>query len=90
MEDSSIEELRDRIKDVDIHLMELISERMNLSQTIGNIKADQNMPIVNSEVEKKVVERYRSIAESNNVDPEFAEALSRLIMEESVRIQKSL
>ena len=54
-----LDELRDEIRNRDLEIIRLISERTELAKQIGATKLEQGLPIRNVEVEKKVIARYR-------------------------------
>jgi chorismate mutase len=85
-----LEELRDEIKRTDIEILVLMKKRLDLAKEVGLCKIKSGKEIVNSSVEDEVVDRYRSFAEKNGMDPDRAEDVCRILIGESVELQRSL
>ncbi len=81
----TIEELRERIEMTDYQILELIEKRLELAEEIGSIKKNIGQPLKNPDIEIKVIERYREFASSNNIDPDAAERIARILIEEALR-----
>ena len=77
-------ELRDEIADLDRQIIELICRRIAAAEEIGHIKMAQNLPIVNKEVEAKVIERYRSASERTGLNSTFLEKIAKALIQEAV------
>lgn len=85
-----LEELRDEIRAIDLEIMELMKKRLDLAREVGLFKIENGKEVVDPSVEEKVVERYRSFAEKNGMDPDNAERICRSMIKESVDLQLSL
>jgi len=83
----SLDDLRKRIDDLDIRIVELISERIKTAEEIGRNKKTQNKIIEDKEREFKVLEAVRSIARSKDVSQEDIEGVYRRIIEACKRVQ---
>ena len=82
-----MEILRRQIDSLDENLFHILSQRMNVSRTIGEYKREHNMPVLQSQRYGEIVEKSREIAESLGLDGDFAASLMELIHRESVRLQ---
>ena len=70
MEDR-LEELRQRILEVDEELVDLVGERKALVLEIGRIKADLGLPVLDPAREAAVVRRAAALAREKDVDEEL-------------------
>jgi len=85
-----LEELREEIVKTDRMIMELLKRRLDLARQVGEYKLANNKEVVNTYVEDAVVKRYVDFALENNMDPENIEEVCRLLIKESVELQKRL
>lgn len=79
-----LDEKRAEIAQADREIMKILRKRLDIATEIGHYKAEHGMEVRNLAVEEKVVQRYRSLAEELDMDPDTAEAICRSIMRESV------
>ena len=79
-----LDEKRAEIAQADREIMTLLRKRLDIATEIGHYKAEHGMEVRNLAVEEKVVQRYRSLAEELNMDPDTAESICHNIMRESV------
>ena len=86
----TIEESRARIEEIDKEILQLIKERTDVAEQIGLIKKENGSEICVPAVEKKVIERYRSFAVSEGLDPDIMEKVCVCLMEQSKQRQDSL
>ncbi len=80
-------QLRGEIDDLDEKLIALLAQRMNLSSAIGDIKATENISILQPERWKWIVTRAQALASKGNLSDEFITALFNVIHEESINRQ---
>ncbi len=83
-----IESIRESISILDKKLLQVIQERMQLSDQVGKIKKQKNTPVKCPNTESDVLRRYRTIGSELNLSEKFCVDLASLLLEESVRIQK--
>ena len=86
---SDLDTLRSSIEKMDKEILQAINERMLLSQQIGKLKKDLSIPIQYPEIESTVRKRYLEYGASHKILGDFCEALAKIILEESVRIQEN-
>ncbi len=79
--------LRHRIDEIDHRLLELLSQRMEISHEIGIYKKKHNIPILQSGRYAELLLRVTGQANSTGLDPEFVTALMQLIHEASSKEQ---
>lgn len=76
----SIEDLRQRIDEIDAQVIRLIAERMRTAGQIGEEKKKLGRPITDNNREMQVIERVKRIARQEKINPEDIEDLYRLLM----------
>ena len=85
----SLESLRKSIEKMDHEILQMIHERMLLSNKLGKLKKEMELPVQYPAIESEVKKRYSHFGSQNNVSVDFCESLAKIILEESVRIQKN-
>ncbi|MDY0928759.1 chorismate mutase (plasmid) [Pantoea sp. C3] len=75
---------RQTIDNLDAALMYILSERFRCTSEIGKLKAKYNLPKRDEHREKNQLARLKKIAQEANLDPEFAEKLMLLVINEVV------
>ncbi|MBI2836334.1 MAG: prephenate dehydratase [Chloroflexi bacterium] len=83
----SIEDLRQRIDDIDAHVVRLIAERMRTAGQIGEEKQKLGRKITDNGREMQVIERVKSIARQEKVNSEDIENLYRMLITISRSVQ---
>ena len=83
----AMEQLRIRLDDVDRRLLADLRERQEIVREIGRLKAAHNEPIVQPERARQVYQARREQGEALELDPDFVEAIWRVIHDESCRQQ---
>ena len=81
--------IRSSIQKIDHEILNAVCQRMLLSQQIGQIKKDKNIPIKYPEIESGIKEKYLEYGANHKLSEEFCGELARIILEESVRIQEN-
>jgi len=76
---------RRSIDNLDAALIHLLAERFKITQRVGQIKAQWDLPPADPEREAEQVRRLRRLAEESQLDPEFAQKVVTFIMTEVVR-----
>jgi chorismate mutase len=66
-----LEELRERIVELDEDLVDLIGERKSLVQEIGQIKTGLGLPVLDPAREAAVVRRAAALAREKDIDEEL-------------------
>lgn len=78
------------ISDLDSQLIQLLSERMKISQEIGVYKKMHNVTVFQPERWKVITEYALQKANESNMSPYFIEKLFKAIHEESVEVQNAV
>lgn len=87
---TGLDAIRKEIEDVDRQLLELMKRRLELCRSVGEEKAKTGAAVRNIAQENDVVDRYRGFALRNGMNPVYAEAVCRTLMQESVEAQAAL
>lgn len=77
--------LRASIDNLDAVLLHTLAERFKLTQKVGVLKAENNLPPSDKAREARQIERLRALANEAGLDPEFAEKFLNFIVAEVIR-----
>ena len=77
--------LRASIDNLDAVLLHTLAERFKLTQQVGVLKAENDLPPSDKAREGRQIERLRSLADEAGLDPEFAEKFLNFIVAEVIR-----
>ena len=80
-----LNQYRGSIDNLDAALIHIMAERFRVTKAVGELKAAHDFPPSDPEREKKQVKRLRELAESSNLDPDFAEKLLNFIISEVIQ-----
>ena len=83
----SLEDLRRKIDETDTKIVKLIAERIRIAEDIGKEKKGRGIQIEDREREKVVLEKVKSIAQSENINQEDLGSIYRQIVTVSKGIQ---
>ena len=84
---NELEPMRKRIEEIDLKIAELMIERNDASRAVGVIKKEFGIALRNKDVEEKVIARYREAASGTSLSQDVAEAVCKLLIADSVRLQ---
>jgi len=87
MTEQNLEDLRERIRQIDLELVGRAAERVKLVRQVGEIKHRLNLSTVDYAQERVVLERARADAEGHGLDPRVAEDLLACLIRASVTAQ---
>ena len=77
--------LRCSIDNIDNALIHLLAERFKCTQAVGQLKALHDLPPSDKSREATQIARFREVAKSAQLDPEFAEKYFNFIVAEVIR-----
>lgn len=80
-----LSEYRASIDNLDAILLHTLAERFKVTQAVGRLKAEHDMPPADKAREARQIERLRTLAEESNLDPVFAEKFLNFIVAEVIR-----
>jgi chorismate mutase len=75
----TIEELRIRIDELDLQLVELLNERARVAQAIGHLKAVVSLPVHEPERERIVYSHVRAVNKGPLPDHELLHVYERIL-----------
>lgn len=76
---------RASIDNLDAILLHTLAERFKVTQAVGKLKADNDMPPADKAREARQIERLRQLADESGLDPAFAEKFLNFIVAEVIR-----
>lgn len=79
-----LDTLRQDIDAIDDRIVELISRRFTITQTIGHLKAQDSLPVVDKSREKQILSRLVEKSESLSLNPDLIRSIFRSILSEAV------
>ena len=85
-----LREFRGSIDNIDAALIFLLAERFRCTQRVGHLKASAGLPPADPEREAQQIERLRSLAETADLDPAFAEKFLAFVVEEVIRHHRAI
>ena len=88
--EQEIGELRKEIDRLNIEIIDRIKERIEVAIQIGAVKHRYGMPIIDSEREKIVYERARTLAEQRSINPDAIERIFKEIVSMCVTAEEDL
>jgi chorismate mutase len=77
----SLDELRAEIESIDRELVELIAQRTYVADTIARVKDAEDLPTVDEDQERRVMDRAGENAARFDVDANLVKAIFRLLIE---------
>lgn len=84
----TLEDLRQRVTDIDRQLIALVAERKAVSEQVAQVKRATGRSTRDYERERDVILGVRSMAEERGVSPALAEQLLRLLIRSSLTTQE--
>lgn len=65
--DSPLIQYRNQLDEIDKNLIRLISERYSITDLVGKYKKEQQIEVLDSEREKRLIERVKNLAIENKI-----------------------
>ena len=82
---AQLETFRKSIDNLDAILLHTLAERFKVTQAVGRLKAEHNMPPADKAREARQIERLQELAVESALDPVFAEKFLNFIVAEVIR-----
>ena len=76
---------RASIDNLDAILLHTLAERFKVTQAVGRLKAEHDMPPADKDREARQIARLQALAKDSALDPEFAEKFLNFIVAEVIR-----
>ena len=86
-DDNLLTEMRSKIDRIDNYIIELLAERMSISEEIGSYKAKNNITIYQPQRWSQIVDRILKIGKESGLSESFLLQLIQQINKESIRHQ---
>jgi len=83
-----LKDLRKKIDKIDSKLIELLSDRFNVSRKIMNVKRKENLDFYDKEREIELLKNKENKADKIGLDRSFIKKIFQLILKESKNIQE--
>jgi chorismate mutase len=83
--DQRLSHFRQSIDNIDAALVAMLAERFRVTQAVGELKAELDLPPADPGREAAQVARLRSLAADAKLDPDFTEKFLRFIIDEVIR-----
>jgi chorismate mutase len=83
--DDRLKRYRQSIDNIDAALVAMLAERFKVTQAVGELKAELDLPPADPMREAQQIERLRALAHDAQLDPDFTEAFLRFIIDEVIR-----
>jgi len=83
-----LDRVRERIREIDERLAELVRERVDKARQAGRVKREHGTGVRDYAVEREVVDRMRTNFGDRDLAPETGENVARLLIGESLRAQE--
>lgn len=87
---AELEGLRSSIDNLDAAVVHLLAERFKCTQEVGRLKARAGMAPADPARETYQIDRLRALADEAGLDPQFAEKVLNLIIDEVIRNHESI
>ncbi|MGL4859863.1 MAG: chorismate mutase, partial [Enterobacteriaceae bacterium] len=81
--------LRQQITDLDIQLLDIITQRNAVALSIARTKQDKHLPIRDEKREKELLNRLICAGKERKLEAHYVTRLFQLIIEESVLTQQA-
>ncbi len=82
-----LDQLRNKLDEVDTELISLFKKRLEISKKIGKYKKENNIEILDLTREKKVVKKFLSSAREE--EKKYIELFLHILMDTSKEVQKN-
>ena len=87
---NELENLREKIDDADSQILDILGNRMNISDEIGKIKKKQNVAILQSERWKDILKKMISDGKEKGLSEDFILKIFKAIHQESINHQEKI
>ena len=75
-----IQKLRKKIDEIDEHILRFLGERAEICRSIGLLKKEQGLPVIDAPRENEIYAKIREKAADFGLDPDQVEAIYRQIV----------
>jgi chorismate mutase len=82
-----VDEIRKQIEKVTLEIFNLCRERFQLARQLGEIKANEGIPIENLKIEQELRGKVLELCKKHNLGEGFCLELLELLLKESKQVQ---
>ncbi|MBU1703945.1 MAG: chorismate mutase [Nanoarchaeota archaeon] len=86
----ALEELRNKIDNINSQIIQLLAERAEVSKKIADEKKKIGKDIYDPDREEELLKKVKAIAEEKGVSKELVEQIFRMIVDNSKKIQNTI
>lgn len=90
MEASRLDELRKGIDQLDSEIVSLLAKRFLLTEEVGLYKAENNLNAQDTSRESKQFDKIKQLSDSHGLNPEYASAIYRCMIDIVISRHKEL
>lgn len=90
MTDDPLAHWRDQIDEIDGQMVALLAKRFKITTDVGRWKAQNEVPPVDPDRERRQVERLHTLASETGLSPDFLERFLRIIIDEVVSHHRTI
>ena len=85
-----IKDFREKFDYYDREITNLLIQRFHLSREIGKYKISCNLPVLDTEREKQILEQRKAQAQDGGISPDIIQEIYKVILHESRKVQEEL
>ena len=90
LQDIDLQNLRERIDNIDEELLNLLAKRFDTTQAIGVLKSESGISSKSSDRELKQFKKFEILGKERNLSINLVEGIFRLVIDEVVRNHDSI
>ncbi|HMQ46411.1 MAG TPA: chorismate mutase [Saprospiraceae bacterium] len=90
MKDSTLDNYRAQLDELDNEIVALILKRLKVCEAIGHYKKAHDIPMMQPHRVQLVKEKAARLAEAAQLNPQFMEAIYTLIIQEACELQNKI
>ncbi len=84
---NTLEQYRNRIREIDRQLLSLIKRRLNIGIELSKVKQAQGLPTIDADAEKATMGNLINSATTLGLDLSFTKQLGELLIEQTIQVQ---
>ena len=85
-----LDEIRNKLTEIDLQIIENLSQRISLVPSLVEYKKDHKISIFQPEREKQMHNKYWRLAAEKRINPELVRKIFELIIAEMTKLQNGL
>jgi chorismate mutase len=85
-----LKDARAKIDDLDVRIVDLLTERFKIVRAVGQLKADNAIPVVQGDRVEQVKTRVYNLARERGLDGELLRAIYTLIIDHAHSLESGI